>query len=76
MEPIEELEGQDPECPWYNDDKTFEEFDSTHVDSVIKADSEKFLLGVFPYGPNNQMRGFRDTILVSKNIKLHLTGNG
>ena len=64
MEPTEEFENQDPECPWYNDDKDFEIFDSKKVETIIESNSEKFLLGVFPYGPNNQMRGFRDTILV------------
>ena len=30
---------------------------------MVKTNPDKYLLGVFPYGPNNQMRGFRDTIL-------------
>jgi len=40
---------------------SFEKFSTNHIQSKIETD-EKFLLGVFPYGPNNQLRGFRDTI--------------
>lgn len=27
--------------------------------------SDRFLFGVFPYGPNNQLRGFRDTVTLA-----------
>ena len=65
-EPEEESESGDPESPWFFEDKSFDAFDRQVVDTIIKTDDTKYLLGVFPYGPNNQMRGFRDTILALK----------
>ena len=61
---------KDPNCPWYNEDVQFETFDENNQSSKIET-SEKFLLGIFPYGPNNQLRGFRDTITLA--IKLNRT---
>jgi len=61
---------RNPECPWYHEDLTFDKFDESDIKSTIPTDNEKFLLGVFPYGPNNQMRGFRDTIWGLKNLKI------
>jgi len=54
-------ENRDPNCPWYNQDTLFDNFDENKIQSLIQTE-EKYLLGVFPYGPNNQLRGFRDTI--------------
>lgn len=62
---------KDPNCPWYEEDNDFEQFDTNNVTSKINTQDDKFLLGVFPYGPNNQMRGFRDTITLA--IKLNRT---
>lgn len=66
MEKREQSETADPECPWYDEDNAFDAFDQSDIPSTITTNSEKYILGVFPYGPNNQMRGFRDTILVLK----------
>ena len=62
---------KDPNCPWYEEDNDFETFDTNDVPSKINTQEDKFLLGVFPYGPNNQLRGFRDTITLA--IKLNRT---
>lgn len=37
----------------------------------IKLDPEKFLIPVLTYGPNNQLRGFRETIFLA--LKLNRT---
>ena len=54
-------ENRDPNCPWYKEDTLFDHFAENNITSTIVT-GEKYLLGVFPYGPNNQLRGFRDTI--------------
>ena len=56
------MESQDPHCPWYEEDTRFDSFSSEKIESKIETDKERFLLGIFPYGPNNQIRGFRDTM--------------
>ena len=49
------MESQDPHCPWFEEDTRFDSFSSEKVESKIETDKERFLLGIFPYGPNNQL---------------------
>ena len=38
---------------------------------IMPLDPNKFIMPVLPYGPNNQLRGFRETIILA--IKLNRT---
>ena len=44
---------------------------AAQVDPIMPLRSDHFLIPVLPYGPNNQLRGFRETIILA--IKLNRT---
>ncbi|CBY32445.1 unnamed protein product [Oikopleura dioica] len=59
--------GQESGCPkWYPDWSALAE-----LQPRIKLDPNKFLTPVLTYGPNNQQRGFRETVFLA--VKLNRT---
>ena len=42
-----------------------QKIDLGKITPIHQLNPDKFLLGIFPFGPSNQLHGFRDTILMA-----------
>ena len=42
-----------------------QKIDLEKITPIHQLNPDKFLLGIFPFGPSNQLHGFRDTILMA-----------
>lgn len=54
------------ECPFDYPAKKFDvEAELQKINSILNVRKDKFLLNLSPFGPNNQFRGFRDTVILA-----------
>ena len=65
--PLKIVENEDWVCPFNHPDKNkIYDYENENIDPrVIAANPDQYLFSVSPFGPNDQVRGFRDNIILA-----------